>query len=157
MYRHEEENKGPVFSLHDCRAQKMNYCDGKLSFGFPDGFRVTPKHPLNDTGKVVSTDESRVEFQIIDEKIFGVTVYVFRENENGETVRILCDVQKFSDVLNDGEFEIEFVDEYRGYRSYLFKCFLWFDKEPYHCECEISFCSEEAKYSWNKLRYDSFW
>ena len=65
MYRHCDDDPS-LFSLHDCRAEKMSYESRTLSFYFPDGFWVTRDHPLNSTGKIVRTGPSEVKYRILD-------------------------------------------------------------------------------------------
>ena len=78
----------PLFSLHDCRAERMAYENGVLSFCFPDGFWVTPDHPLNTTGKIVKTGPSEVKYRILDEDIDGVDIYVFTEKKRRNALRV---------------------------------------------------------------------
>ncbi len=57
---------------------------------------------------------------------------------------------------------IQIIDEeVGGIEIYVFKknrkCWVWYDMPPYHSECEIILCSENAVYRWNELRYDCTW
>lgn len=156
MYKHCDLDDRYI-SLHDCVAEKMKINDGILSFVFPDGFWITSGHSQNDSDAIVLTDSSQVDFQIIDEVIYGVTVYIFKKKRKGKMVREEWELVDFVNAVNAGDFRVEFISQYKSYQSYLFKCWIWFDKKPYYSECEIILCSEKARYRWNKLRYDCTW
>lgn len=144
-------------SLHDCHADKMSFKDGTLSFEFSDGFWVLTEHPKNESEHVIRTDTSRVDFQIIDEEIDGIEIYVFKKGRNRKVIREEWETEKFISAVNSGDFRIEFLYEYKCYQSRLFKCCLWFDEKPCHYECEIILYSENTIYLWNNLRYDCVW
>lgn len=156
MYRHQELNN-PFISLHDCRAEKMNDSQGVLSFCFPDGFWVMAQHPENESKDCVRTDEAQVDIQIIDEEIDGVEIYLFREDGSKKVIREEWELENFIHAVNDGAFQVEFITRYESYQSVLYKCWVWFDTEPYHYECEIILHTENITYHWNQLRYDCAW
>lgn len=155
MYKHCDLDDSYI-SLHDCRAEKMKFQDGILSFGFPEGFWVTEKHSQNHSDTTVRTNSSQVDFQIIDEEIDGIEIYLFKKNRK-KIVRDDWEPMNFINAVNAGDFQVEFITQYKGYQSYLFKCMIWFDVKPYHAECEIILRSENALYCWNELRYDRAW
>ena len=64
---HHQESKDCFISLLDCRAEKIMYNHGVLSFVFPNGFWVSPQHPENHSDTVVRTDLSQVDYRILDE------------------------------------------------------------------------------------------
>lgn len=144
-------------SLHDCRAEKMIFDKGVLSFVFPDGFWVSGQHPQNESDHTVSTTSSQVDFQIIGQDIDGIELSVFRENPDGTVIREEWAPAKFMDAVNAGAFQIEFLMQYKGYHSFLFKCWVWFTEAPYHSECEIILNCENVAYLWNQLQYDCIW
>ena len=156
MYEHCDLNDGCI-SLHDCHAEKMNFDNGVLSFIFPDGFWVTEQHPQNNSNDIVRTDSSQVDFQIIDEEIDGISIYIFRKNKVGKIIREEWEPVNFIKAVNAGDFRVEFITQYKSYQSFLFKCWVWFDKSPYHQECEIILHSESVAYRWNQLCYDRVW
>ena len=92
MYEH-CDHRSTLFSLHDCRAEKMTFESGVLSFCFPDGFWVTRDHPLNTTGKIVKTGPSEVKYRILDKDINGVDFYVFTENKRRSALRFSWGVE----------------------------------------------------------------
>ena len=63
-YQH-QELKDCFISLHDCRAEKIMYNHGVLSFVFPNGFWVGPQHPENHSDTVARTDLSQVDYKIV--------------------------------------------------------------------------------------------
>lgn len=156
MYNHSEFNNEHI-TLHDCCANSMNYENGVLSFVFPEGFWVTPQHNKNDSDKIVRTDLSQVTFDLLDRVAEDVRVYIFRENENADTVREEWELDNFINKVNSGFFKVEFIDEYKTYQSNLYKCWVHFDNEPYHYECEIIIDTENVTYNWNRLRYECEW
>ncbi len=152
MYRLQDSN-GSQISLHDCRANNMYFENGILSFVFPDGFWVLPDHAQNESENVVRTDCARVDFHLVDE----TTIYVFEQSITGSVIRKEWKLDRFIQAVNDGTFQLEFIDEYKAYQSRLFKCWVWFKKKPYHYECELLLPCEEVTCFWNNLRYDRVW
>ena len=151
MYKHcDLEDR--YISLHDCHAEKINFNDGILSFAFPDGFWVTQQHNQNNSDTAVRTDSAQVDFPIIDGDVDGIEFYVFKDNS-----REAWEPIEFINAVNGGDFTVEFITPYKSYQSYLFKCWIWFEKAPHHLECEIVLSSENAVYRWNTLRYDCSW
>lgn len=144
-------------SLHDCRAERMTFDKGILSFVFPDGFWVTKQHPKNKSNNTVCTTSSQVDFRMINGHIDGLEISVFREYEDGKILREDWEPEKFINTVNTGVFQVEFITQYKSYQSFLFKCWIWFDDAPYHSECEIIINCENAVYTWNHLRYDCVW
>lgn len=144
-------------SLHDCKAEKMSFNKGVLSFSFPEGFWVMPQHSQNEGENIVRTDASQVDFKIIDEEIEGVSIYVFNKKRSGKVIRHEWEPVNFINAVNNGDFRVEFITQYKSFQSVLFKCWIWFDKRPYHSECEIILHTEKIAYQWNNLRYDCEW
>lgn len=151
MYQHKS------VSLHDCRADKMFFRNGILSFEFSNGYWVLPDHPQNHSEKIVRTGRAKIEFQIIDEEINGVTCYIFKVSRGGKVIREEWEMCNLINAVNNGTFQIEFIDEYEGYQSRLYKCWIWFGVKPYHYECEIILHNENIAYFWNELQYDHIW
>ena len=56
------ENSNDHLTLHDCVAEKAYLKDGALIFEFKDGFWISPQHPENSHGKMLRTDNAKVEF-----------------------------------------------------------------------------------------------
>lgn len=156
MYNHSELNNENIV-LHDCYANSMNCENGVLSFVFPEGFWVTPQHNKNDSDKIVRTDLSQVTFDLLDRVAEDVRIYIFRKNKNADTVREEWELYNFINKVNSGFFKVEFIDEYKTYQSNLYKCWVHFDNEPYHYECEIIIDTENVTYNWNRLRYECEW
>lgn len=91
---------------------------------------------------------------MINKDIDGVEIFVFRGYENGKIIREDWEPEKFINTVNTRVFQVEFITQYKSYQSFLFKCWIWFDKVPYHSECEIIINCENMVYNWNQLRYD---
>lgn len=156
MYKHCDLNDNYI-SLHDCHAERINFENGVLSFIFPDGFWVAEEHCRNESNDTVRTDFAQVDFRIADEEIDGIEIYIFKRKIGGKIIREEWELQDFINAVNKGDFRVEFITHYKSYKSNLFKCWVWFDKAPYHFECEIVLYAEETVYNWNNLRYDCTW
>lgn len=155
MYRHCDDNSS-LFSLHDCRAEKMTYESGVLSFCFPDGFWITRDHPLNTTGKTVKTGPSEVKYRILDEDIDGADIYVFTEKKRRNALRVSWEPENFLSAVNGGAFQVEFITEYRSYQSILHKCWIWFQQGSRYKECEMILHTDSSRYCWNGLQKDRY-
>ncbi len=81
------ETDDRLISLHDCRAEKMCYQNGVLSFLFSDGIWVLPQQTQNQCGQTVRTGLAQVDIPILDEEIDGASFYIFKKNRKGKTVR----------------------------------------------------------------------
>ncbi|MBQ8003377.1 MAG: hypothetical protein IJ297_08045 [Clostridia bacterium] len=156
MYKHIETDD-TLFSIHDCYAEKMCLNDGVLTVTFPNGFWVLEKHPQNESDNIVRTDDARVDFKIIDDGFDAIEIFVFKQQDKIKAIRKYWETEKFINAVNNGAFKLEFIDCYKRYQYILFKCQLWFDKEPYHAECEIILHTDKAVYNWNSLCYDRVW
>ena len=139
-------------SLHDCRAPQILLEDKFLSFSFPDGFWVRKKDSTND--KLFYTDESQVNFTLLYSADVAVTIYIFTE-ESGKTIREELTIEEFMHQMNNKLYSLEFLDSYIGYQTFKFDCWIWFDKEPYHKECELIISSQKISYQWNNIYKES--
>ncbi|HBI60239.1 MAG TPA: hypothetical protein DDY31_03340 [Lachnospiraceae bacterium] len=140
----EEESVG----LHDCRADRMSLQKGMLSFYFSDGFYVM----RNDSAgrKVFYTEEAQAEFPLLYSDADDITIYVFTE-ENEKTIREEYTVDDFINLINEKSYSLEFLYSYIGYQTFKFDCWLWFDEEPYHKECELIISAGKVFYRWNTM------
>lgn len=139
-------------SLHDCRATQILLEDKFLSFSFPDGFWVRKKDSTND--KLFYTDEGQVNFTLLYSADVAVTIYIFTE-ESGKTIREELTIEEFMHQMNNKLYSLEFLDSYIGYQTFKFDCWIWFDKEPYHKECELIISSQKISYQWNNIYKES--
>ncbi len=156
MYQNCEPNDNHI-TLHDCFAEKMYFHKGILSFLFPDGFWILANHPKNMSENTVRTNASQVDFEMINDEIENIHISIFRKNKRGHIIREDWESADFISAVNNGEYQIEFITKYESYQSTLFKCWVWFDKEPRHAECEIILDAKNAFYYWNALCYDRAW
>lgn len=152
MYKYSDNNEKGDISLHDCRATKIEKNNDSLLFVFKEGFWVSECNRNNYNKKLSYTDESEVKFKMLDEDIeSGITIYVFTDiDEENKTIRESIPFNIFVEQINSG-MELEFLYEYKCYRSFIFECWLWFDEEPYYKECMIIIFADEITYSWNTL------
>ncbi len=156
MYKHIETDDR-FFSIHDCYAEKVYFNDGVLSFVFPNGFWVTNEHLLNRSENIVRTDEASVDFTIMDEEFDGISIHIFKKQNERTAIREEWGTENFINAVNHGEFKVEFIDCYKTNQYLLFKCQVRFDRKPYYEECEIILHTDKAVYNWNSLRYDCTW
>lgn len=152
MYKYSHTNEDNSISLHDSRAAKISYDNGVLTFTFEDGFYITEKNENNFHKKLCYTGKAEVGFMTLSKDIDqDLTVYIFTETENARrTIRDEIPFAEFAQMLDSG-MKLEFLYTYKGYRSYVFECWLWFDSEPYHKECVIMISADETVYKWNEL------
>lgn len=144
-------------SLHDCRATKMKWVDGVLTFYFEDGFWICPGHESISLEQAVCTDASEVRFHLLNQEESDITIYIFTERKNGKIMREEWELGKFVDAINNGSFEVEFLYQYKGYQTQIFECCLCLDKKPYHKECELKISTNQVTYCWNRLCEEHTW
>ena len=114
MYKHCDLDDSCI-SLHDCCAEKINFDNGILSFIFPDGFWITQYHSLNDSDNTVLTNSSQVDFEIFDKK--GIEIFIFNKTKKGTVIRNDWELINFRDMVNAGNFRIEFLTQYKSHES----------------------------------------
>ena len=66
-------------------------------------------------------------------------------------------MEYFATQINNGRWQFEFVDELYAWHTAVFNGWLWFDKKPYHLECQLQLSFEDMIYSWNKIWEDRSW
>ena len=154
MYKYSTHNENNDISLHDCRATKILFTDNILSFLFKDGFYVCVHNKDNDKRKLSYTDMSEAKFKILYNDII---IYIFTETDDKDkAIRETISLDTLMEKINGG-MELEFISVFKGYQSYIFVCWLWFDFEPYHKECEIILSADKETYYWNTIFTDDEW
>jgi len=152
MYQHCDKDD-TVISLHDCRAEKVSFENGDLTFYFPDGFWVLPSNEENHTEDCIKTDASEASFHLmLDED--DVSIYVYTQKKHGKAIRRKWEVSKLIKEINSGKYQLEFLYQYTAYLQRVVACWLWFDKKPYNKECELWIELTGVTYKWNRLRLD---
>lgn len=154
MYKHCDNDE--FISLHDCHATKVLFENGILTFVFEDGFWITPGHPENVTDKTIRTDSAEVQFILEVGDEFDVNCYVFNKKFK-KTIREDWELSKLIECVNDKNYTLEFLYQYKNYRSMMIECWLWSKKKPYHRECELKLSLKDVKYYWNDLQKDRVW
>ncbi len=152
-FKHKDEDSShdDSLSLHDCVAEKIEVFDGCLRFVMPDGFWITPKHKCNNTKYILKTDASVVDFRIDD--IDDIIVRVFTRGVNNRKTNV--EFWKIIDLIrgvNNGDYSIEFVYQYRSYFEQMWYCAIHSKKKPYYKECQLHIPQTEAVYRWDDLR-----
>lgn len=128
-------------SLHDCRASKISYEDGFVTFFFPDGFY------LLDGGGATLTGDATMRCRLIYRVDDDFAVRSEKRTFLGKIVREV-DPHKFVDTVNEENRSFEFVSTYRSYEFILFTGCLWSDKAPHVRDYEIELHTDEIEYSW---------
>lgn len=155
-WKHSDTDESKL-SLHDCRADRVILEDGTLSFSFPDGFWVTDQHPENPTGKTVRTGPARVDYLLREESGDDVTVSVFRDLRWPWSLRTKWELQKLLDAINEKHWELEFLYQYPGGWDRIIEGWFWFQRKPWHLECQLRLDVKQVRYRWNELRKDAQW
>ena len=144
-------------TLHDCKVTRAYLRDGILGFDFEDGFWISPDHPHSNFTQLVKTDASKVEYLLEDGDGYDVTVYVFKRNFFGKTIRTEWTVCDFVQKVNCGECEPEFLYQYIDGIARIVECVLNFKKKPYYGECQMKIYASKVNYYWNNLCEDITW
>ena len=152
MYKHCDVNDKCI-SLHDCRATKILYEKGVLTFVFNEGFWISKDHTDNVTNKIVLTDKAEVSFNLKSNNIYDITIFVFEEKFK-KTIREEWQLSKLIEQINEKGCTLEFAYRYNGNNSIIIECWLWSKKKPYHRECELRLSLKDEKYYWNNLCED---
>ena len=141
QYEHASTDKDR-FSLHDCRAASVELTGGRLVFRFPDGiFCSDYSKDWPNTGK------AEVEFAV--DPLRGVSLYLFVDSE-GKTLREDLAIERLIEKINGHEWELEFAYRYDGYGEILYKCWVWENRAPWCCECELWIgTKEDAVFRWD--------
>ena len=104
----------------------------------------------NPYKKLSYTDKAEVRFDLTYKNSDdNITIYVFTE-EDEKTIREEIGLHDLIDKLNSG-MELEFLNCYNGNDSVLFKCWLWFEEEPYHKECVLIISADDITYYWDQM------
>lgn len=146
-----QDSQYQYFSLHDCRVKSISFQEGILSFILPEGCWILAEHPQNDLGKTVKTGACQVDYEIIEGREDEIDIFLFKKKRWGKTIREAWSVSDWIEAVNQGRCEVELVTEYHSYQSCLWQCYVWFDKPPYHDECEIILPMQRVVYQWNTL------
>lgn len=133
-------------SLHDCRADKIQYDEQYIKFHIPDGFYI-----IQDKKDPASAESFNAEVtcHFADKYEDHFSVSVFRKNVFGKIIREDW-TDRFVSEINSGRFVFEFVYTYRSYHGVLFKGYIWQDRKPWWKECEIELKVDEITYSWDE-------
>ena len=150
MYQHCDKDD-TVISLHDCRAEKVSFENGDLTFYFPDGFWVLPSNEENHTEDCIKTDASEASFHLmLDED--DVSIYVYTQKKHGKAIRRKWEVSKLIKEINSGKYQLEFLYRYvGGYKELVFYCEICQKKKPYRRECQLWLSVQDVTYCWNEM------
>ncbi len=152
MYKFFDRNEEDRISLHDCKAAKMYLKKDILQFEFPDGFCIYHNDRPGGKGRVLTTDESRVDIHLVaDDPSWAFTFYVFVPKKHGKVVRKQFSLKKLMRKINEKGRKLEFITAYRNKDTIVFECELWFKKRPYSRECLMILDTDSVIYRWNNV------
>lgn len=155
MYKHCDVSDAYI-SLHDCHAASILYENGVITFTFPDGIWVTNECPDNALKKTVRTDMAEVQISLDLKSEDDITVYIFEERFR-KTLRKEWKLSKLMEYVNHKKCTLEFLYQYKGYRSMIIECCLWSKRKPHHRECELKVSLQDIRYYWNELCEEREW
>ena len=160
LWNYSVENDYPNIVLHDCRIVKVLIENKDLIFEFDDnGFWLTENNKLNSFRKTLRTDRAQVRFKNIDQDF--THIYVFKNiclfKKSIFTIRKEISLEDFCSKINCGIWQFEIVDELYAYRNVVFNGGMFFNKKPYHRECQVQIFFETMTYLWNKICEDKAW
>ena len=144
-----------TLTLHDCVAERIDFCDGYLRFVLTDGFWITPNHNDNNFGNTVRTDAAIVDFNI--RNMSDITVRVFTPSIFKKTKVEIWEMRELMQTVNSGSCSIEFISQYRAYFEQMWHCAIRSKKKPYYRECQLHLPETEAIFRWNNLRAECEW
>ncbi len=144
-------------TLHDCRAEKITYNNGILSFYMSDGFGITPNHEASDFANTVRTDAARVDFKVDDILDVSADVFIRKRNIIKRTIVEYWDAEDLMEAVNSGRCVIEFIYQYKSFFEQMWRCAIHSTKKLHYAECYLHIPNTEAVYRWNELRPDCVW
>ncbi len=147
MYKHQDADSSFV-ELHDCRAERIVFDNGVLSFIFPEGFWISPGNPANGSAEYIRTDSAQADFTLIG----SMQAYVYKIKRTGKIEgKVYWNLEDFIKAVNDGDYILEFLYSYSSGSSVLYKCTVQSEGKTY--DCEIILDVESVLYRWNALNY----
>lgn len=157
MWNYHDRNDKQDISLHDCHATKAYIEGDDLVLEFEDGFWIDATNIQNPFCKLLQTDTSQLRFCRYD----ALEIYSFHEfrivQRPVSTIRKSISPEVFIQNINSGKWQLEFISEYHEGSSLLFHCWLWFEKRPYHRECQVMIDCDHREYGWNSICEDKPW
>lgn len=151
MYKHHDKT-GEHISLHDCKAEKVKFKNGYLTFYFKDGFWIFPSSEFNGTDKTLRTDAAKVRFHLQFEDIYDFSFYVFSRSKKRRFICTEPKIKKFIKKINKGKYSVEFLYMYSTKSNDLkiAECVLW-GKKPRSERLYIKIDADSTEYCWNGL------
>lgn len=148
MFKQCEINRWDTISLHDCRITHVKRHQQTITLIFSEGFWLTEAHPLNASGKMAATDKAQI---VLKQASFdGIML------KNSESFSDELTTEGFINKITSSEWEFEVIDEiHERNNQVVYVGWIWFDREPFHVDCEIRFSFEEMEYCWNELAQEN--
>lgn len=140
------------FSLHDCRATKIETRKNDLVFTFENGFWIIPETPETP---VCATDTAATVFHMGLNGIAEPEVCVYEE----KTCGIVCRELRFADfaaLINNGA-AFEFVNQYFNFAEVLFRGYFHTEDNPGGCRCDLRMELAGMDFYWNRINPERRW
>ncbi len=139
---------GEHINLHDCKATQISLKNKTLFFTFPEGFWIERNNI--PTSKKYYTGEAQMEFPLLYSEDIAIIIYIFTK-DGKNTIRTEYTLNDLMKQINTNLCSLEFLYSYISSQTFRFDCWLWYDKEPYHKECELIISAENVIYHWNEV------
>ena len=148
----------PYLTLHDCPSDQITHTDGILRFRLPDGLWISPEHVANPHGKLLRSDEARVEFALPDLRDGMVWVFERRRGLFGSKTTVsYWTMEQLMEAVNERGAIFEFVTQYNAYGEQMWYGALRSRRRPYYREIQLYLPCTEAICHWNQIRIDREW
>ncbi|MBQ4088216.1 MAG: hypothetical protein IJC78_08225 [Clostridia bacterium] len=158
MWKNSVEYTDGIMSLHDCVVNSVERFDDILSLYFNDGFWILSDTEYNSCGATVRTYKSKIEFIDFDEDMSEF--YLFKRHylfsKHICTTRKKVDLKEVYEKINSGAWKIEFIEQYKGFRRFLFFGSLTTKKKG-NFEFQVVIDCEKMECCWNNIRPDRKW
>ncbi len=156
IYKHYDTD-GTCISLHDSCADKAVLNNGILSFYLYDGFWIGSEHELSNLDYTVRTSPARVDFHLLRGIEEDIVIYYIERDIFKRDIRKTMTLSEFVKRLNRGDFEFEFLYEFKCFDSYVVDGYLRSKKRPCRRECMIRGEFSKIVYYWNELCEERRW
>lgn len=158
MWKYAEADAYDDISLHDCRADMIEYSGSEVVFDFPDGFWILPgsKYIQHDRPLKTGPAQLRVHLAVAEEPFDTIDVYKTTRVFGKPIVcrRLRPEYADFLKMFKTGKYELEFLTEYHSSISSLYQCWIWKKRNRMVAECQFDMIIKSIEYCWNEIRYD---
>lgn len=141
-------NSWNIISLHDCRVTHIKQFQQNIVLIFSEGFWLKADHPENKSGKIIGTDKSQVTLKQ------GKFDEILLQNDLNQSLFDTISSEQFINKIISSEWEFEIIDESFQDHKVTYSGWVWFEREPFHKDCQITCSFGEVEYCWCGLMED---